>query len=81
MKRLLKFSVLSVIAVIAGCAGQTESKASATDPLKDTRWQLVKIEYMDDTTVRPDDPGKYTLAFDAQGKVSIQADCNRMSGT
>lgn len=81
MKQFLKISVLSAIVFVAGCAGQTESKASAADPLKDTRWQLVKIEYMDDTTVTPDDPGKYTLAFDAQGKVSIQADCNRMSGT
>jgi para-nitrobenzyl esterase len=81
MKRPLRFSVLLAIAVVAGCAGQTESKTSATDPLKDTRWQLLKIEYMDDTTVTPDNPGKYTLAFDAQGKVSIQADCNRMSGT
>jgi para-nitrobenzyl esterase len=81
MKRFLNFSVLSAIVFIAACAGQTDHKASATDPLKDTRWQLVKIEYMDDTTLKPDDSGKYTLAFDAQGKVSIQADCNRMSGT
>ena len=81
MKRFLRFSVLLAIAVVAACAGQTVGKTIATDPLKDTRWQLLSIEYMDDTTVKPDDPGRYTLSFDAQGKISIQADCNRMNGT
>jgi len=80
MKRLLRFSVLLATAVIAGCAGRTDVKAIAADPLKDTRWQLAKIEYMDDTTLKPDDPGRYTLSFDARGKVNIQADCNRMNG-
>ena len=81
MKRTLKICTLLVIAVVAGCAGPAERKPGVTDPLQDTRWQLVKIDYMDDTTLKPDDPGKYTLAFDAQGKLNIQADCNRMSGT
>lgn len=81
MKRHHRLFVLLVAGLAVACAGQSELKASAPDPLTETRWQLVKIEYMDDTTVQPDASGKYTLAFDAQGKVSIKADCNRMSGT
>jgi para-nitrobenzyl esterase len=35
---------------------------------------------MDGSVVRPDQPGKYTLAFQPDGKASARADCNRGSG-
>ncbi len=53
---------------------------TAVDPLAGTSWQLVNIEYMDDTTITPDDRSKYSIAFDANGRVSIKADCNRLNG-
>lgn len=53
------------------------------DPLTGTRWQLVAVESMSDDqpTQRPDSPARYTLAFAADARVSLQLDCNRASGT
>ncbi len=46
-----------------------------------TSWKLTEIESADGTTVKPSDPLKYTLEFDADGSVSAQLDCNRGHGT
>ena len=43
-------------------------------------WQLVTIRYSDDTTVVPDDPGRYSLQFQADGRLLVRADCNRGTG-
>jgi para-nitrobenzyl esterase len=32
---------------------------------------------MDDKTLKPDDPAKYTIAFHTDGKANIRVDCNR----
>jgi heat shock protein HslJ len=45
---------------------------------------LVEVQSMSDEqgTKRPDDPAKYTLAFDSTGgRVAMRLDCNRGSGT
>jgi len=44
-------------------------------------WKWVQTLESNDTKRVPDDPGKYTLEFLPDGKVSIQADCNQGSGT
>jgi heat shock protein HslJ len=49
--------------------------------LAGTSWRLVNIASMDDTVYVPDDPAKYTLAFGADGAASMQADCNRGTGS
>jgi heat shock protein HslJ len=43
-------------------------------------WQLVKFVDSNGQSVVPDDKAKYTLAFDAQGQVSVRFDCNRGTG-
>jgi heat shock protein HslJ/uncharacterized lipoprotein NlpE involved in copper resistance len=45
------------------------------------KWQLVRINYANDTTVVPDDPTRYTLEFMPDGQVAIQNDCNRGAAT
>jgi uncharacterized protein/heat shock protein HslJ len=45
-----------------------------------TAWKLVQFQSMDDTTLDPGD-AIYTLAFDPDGHLRIQADCNRGHGT
>lgn len=50
-------------------------------PLADTRWQLVAIRSMDDSTDTPDDASKYTLAFNADQSVAITWDCSRVKGS
>src|SRR5262249_53480622 len=36
---------------------------------------------MDDTTLKPDDPSKYTIEFQGGGQLSVRIDCNRGKGT
>jgi heat shock protein HslJ len=57
------------------------SAASAAGDLEGTAWRLLNISSMDDTVHVPDDPGKYTLSFGADGHVAMRADCNRGTGT
>lgn len=49
-------------------------------PLAGTAWKLVQFQSMNDTTLEPGD-ATYTLAFDRDGPLRIQADCNRGHGT
>ena len=49
--------------------------------LAGTSWQLVKFESSDDTTLTPDDGGKYTIEFLAGDKLAVRIDCNRGTGT
>ena len=44
-------------------------------------WRLVKFQGSNDKTLRPDDRDKYTITFDATGRVSVRIDCNRGAGT
>lgn len=48
--------------------------------LSGTSWRLVEIKSMDDTVDTPDDPDKYTLEFQADGRAAMKADCNRGTG-
>jgi putative lipoprotein len=60
---------------------QRAAEESNGSSLAGSSWQLVKFTGGDDTVLRPDDKAKYTLAFAADGKVSVQIDCNRGRGT
>lgn len=44
-------------------------------------WQWLRSEYSDDSTVVAANPSMYTLAFLPEGRLSIQADCNRATGS
>jgi para-nitrobenzyl esterase len=76
---------LAVALAIACAPGtQTPPQNAATAPPKGlggTSWQLVQFQGGDDTILKPDDKTKYTLAFGADGRVSVRLDCNRGSGT
>ncbi|MBW8636266.1 META domain-containing protein [Hoeflea sp. WL0058] len=48
--------------------------------LTGTSWRLVEIQSMNDTVARPENPSRYTLEFLPDGRVAIQADCNRGAG-
>lgn len=82
--------VASVVLTMSGCSrdaveeGPESTPAPGSEPaveLADTAWRLVKIMSMDDSEQVPDDASKYTLSFDADGGVSIVADCNRGTGS
>lgn len=54
---------------------------AAAGELAGTAWHLVNIASMDDTVYVPDNPANYTLVFGQDGSASLQADCNRGTGS
>jgi para-nitrobenzyl esterase len=65
-------------------AGATEAQnPSETAPakLEGTSWQFVRFQGGDGKTLTPDNKAKYTVAFGADGRVSVRFDCNRGRGT
>ena len=55
---------------------------SSTSPdLGGTAWRLVKFQGGDEMVLTPDDPAKYTLAFEPDGRLRARIDCNRGAGT
>jgi uncharacterized lipoprotein YbaY/heat shock protein HslJ len=62
-------------------AGSQTSIPSPSPGLAGTSWQLVKFQGSDDTTLTPDDRGKYTIEFGAGGRLTARVDCNRGRGT
>jgi heat shock protein HslJ len=73
---------------LAGCGSNGVSTPSTTAPstpagLTGTSWQLVEFRSSDDKIgiVRPDDPTRYTMTLEDGGRVSMQLNCNRGSGT
>ncbi len=58
-----------------------DTTQDASTGLGGTSWQLVKFQGSDETTQRPDDPAKYTIAFGTDGRLSARIDCNRGTGT
>jgi putative lipoprotein len=73
-------AVLLLGLLCLGSSAQTPPRNAAAD-LGGTSWRLVKFEVGDDKTLTPDDPAKYTVAFDTNGGVSVRIDCNRGRGT
>ena len=69
---------LPVIAMLlAGCAHM----APMPETLAGTSWQLVRFQGGDGKVMAPDDRSKYTLAFNADGRVAARLDCNRGTGS
>jgi len=58
-------------------AASSEGKSS----LSGTNWKLVEFHSMDDAKLTPERDKIFTIAFGAEGRVSVRADCNRGSGT
>ncbi len=63
-------------------AAEPEQQAveDAASELAGTSWRLVKIMGMDDSVDEPEDRSLYTLAFGADGRAAMRADCNRGTG-
>lgn len=63
--------------MVAGCA----QVAPPQETLAGTSWQLVRFQGGDGKVLTPDDRSKYTLAFNAEGRVAARLDCNRGTGS
>lgn len=73
MKSLVILAV-NILTLVAQISAQPQGLAN-------TSWQLLQIQNADGTSVRSDDPSKYTIAFEAGGSVVARLDCNRGRGT
>jgi uncharacterized lipoprotein YbaY/heat shock protein HslJ len=74
--------LLAPLLLVLACSAHAQPPSrNATADLGDTAWQLVKFQGSDDATLIPDSKAKYTVAFGADGRVSVRIDCNRGSGT
>ena len=72
---------LVIMFIISACA--TMHQKENPPGLAGTSWQLVAFQSMDDSqgTTTIDDPAKYTLTFNADGKAALRLDCNRGMGS
>lgn len=85
MRRGLVF--LAGIALLAGIAalisatgdGERDGAAPAGE-LEGVVWEWLGLLGSDDSTLVPDDPSRYTLELDGDGRAAIRADCNRGTG-
>jgi heat shock protein HslJ len=59
--------------------GQTQSLPSGE--LGGTSWELEKFQGGDGKTLNPSEKSRYTVAFNADGKVDVRIDCNRGRGS
>jgi len=66
---------------LLACGGSARGGDDEAAVLIGTRWQLERIQMMDDTEMRPEDPSRYTLELAADGSVAVRADCNRGHGS
>lgn len=66
--------------VFASACAQVAPPASS-DGLAGTSWQLVRFRGGDDRVLTPGDMTRYTMAFSADGSVTMRIDCNRGRGT
>lgn len=71
--------LISIVAAVV--LALTSEVGAETQGLANTSWQLLQIQNADGTSVKPDDPVKYTLEFEADGSVVAGLNCNRGSGT
>lgn len=59
----------------------TAAQNTSGNDLSGTSWKLVKLQTGDETTHVPDDPTKYTITFESNGRVTTRVDCNRAGST
>jgi heat shock protein HslJ len=61
--------------------GAQPAPVGSGEQLTGTVWKWVSTLMSDGARTAPSDPNQYLLEFTADGKVAIQADCNRVAGT
>ena len=76
----IRYVLLAALLLSIACSMHTPAPSRVSD-LAGTSWQLIKFQSSDDKMLTPDDPAKYTIAFDTDGSVSARIDCNRGRGS
>jgi heat shock protein HslJ len=67
--------------VATGVAGGLAGRAAGENVLAGSSWQWVQTQMNNDTLTTPDNAANYTVSFNGDGSVSVQADCNSGAGS
>ncbi len=82
---MLRYCLLVLPLLLAACSSNPESADSPAaiiaSRLAETSWRLQHIQSMNDETFVPATGAVFTLHFQAEDRVAMQADCNRGSGS
>lgn len=65
----------------AGIMKFTTLASPASESLSGVVWKWQQFQSSDESVVKPENPGAYTLEFLAEGALAVGADCNRATGT
>jgi len=71
--------IVTLLITLAACAASLPQVMASE--LEGTSWRLLNITSMDGTVYVPEDPARYTLVLGADATASLQADCNRGTGS
>lgn len=65
------------------CALAVACSDEVTGPsdLEGGAWRLETMEVSGGAAFEPEDPGRFTIQFNADGTVAVQADCNQCGGS
>jgi para-nitrobenzyl esterase len=73
-------ALFGAVLCLAVCPAVAQAPTEASPNLGGTSWRLVKFQSSDGTVLTPDDPNKYTIAFNPNGTPNIRLDCDRGRG-
>lgn len=77
----MRFARLFLVLLFLLTACTSIMPVSTAESLGGTSWQFVRFQGGDGRLLVPDDRSRYTIAFGADGGVSVRFDCNRGHGT
>ena len=69
------FLLLAACSALAGCA---EEVAGPTDVQGE--WRLQSVQHPDHSTTAIAEPARFTVRFEADGRLAVRADCNSCGG-
>lgn len=75
----------NALLILSSCClifiSSSQAQQDDTQALENTAWQLVQIMSMDDSVFTPQEPDRYLLKFEQEGRLSVRVDCNRGQGS
>ena len=69
------------VLLLAAISALAQTPPPAAADLVGEPWRLVQFQGGDGTLLKPDDPAKYTIQFNADLSISARIDCNRGRAT
>ncbi len=75
----MKRSTLILISTLAMCGCDNGSPTAPSDVIGST-WELVSLQDAGSSPVVVEDPSRYTLRFEADGRLAMMSDCNQCGG-